>query len=365
MQEQRILIVGGYGIVGKDVVKILSKHPDFKIYIAGRNIEKAQIAAAANKCDWKYIDVNDNTSIKEALKNINIVVNCFIGMDKINVSVAEIVAETGKKYIDVAGVPLEHQYKIKELDQKAKNSGALLITGFGVNPGIVGILINHHAKLLSDIEKTEVFFTMGSNFNDISVLSLTGIGDLMQIPPQVWKKNNWIDPEDSFKKQYIGSPFNKRLYFGPGAITPDIKRMKSLDKINRIEFWSGIESLWASMILFYGVKKGKTKTKEKATLLLKRLKRIGNRKKYKSDTNLTIRSWGIKGQTQSKAETSFYCTEVFATALAPSIGCSLIYEGKIDTSGAFYATEVVNPSDFVEKLENSNINFNESLEIIE
>ncbi|MEA3497236.1 MAG: saccharopine dehydrogenase NADP-binding domain-containing protein, partial [Bacteroidota bacterium] len=359
MEKLSVLIIGGYGIVGMEAVKILSALPQFKIFVAGRNVEKAQKVATTYNCDWKYIDVDERASIEVALKDIDIVLNCFISMDKVNVSVAEIVATTGKKYIDVAGLPLEHQYKIKELHEKAKSTGALLITAFGVNPGIAGILLKYHADLLVEVDKTEILFTMGANFDEISLLSLIGIGDLMLIPPKIWKNNELIAPDKSSKKEFIGEPFNKKMYFSSGVITPDISAMEVMHKIKTVEFWSAIERFWISIVLYFSIKRGKTKTKEKASLLLKRLKRIGSKKKYHTETNITVKSFAIKDGKKSTIETSFYCTEVFATALAPSIACSLIYEGGINTTGAFYATEVVNSKDFVSKLKDSNIHFNE------
>ena len=105
--------------------------------------------------------------------------------------------------------------------------------------------------------------------------------------------------------------------------------------------------------------KSRSNTKAITSLLLKRLKKIGSKKKYHAETNITLKSFAINDGKKSTIETSFYCTEVFATALAPSIGCSLIYEGRINTTGAFYATEIVNSKDFVNRLKDSNIHFNE------
>jgi saccharopine dehydrogenase-like NADP-dependent oxidoreductase len=361
MKEVNILVVGGYGIVGKDVVKLLSAKPQIKVFVGGRNADKAKEVANAYNCEWKNIDVQEKTSVEEAIKDIDIVVNCFISTDTVNISVAEIVVNTGKKYLDVAGVPLEHQYKIKELDAKAKSTGALLITGFGLNPGIAGILLQHHARLLSKVETSEIFFTMGANFDDISLLSLIGIGDLMLIPPKVYFNGAWVSPKKSSNNKHINTPFNKKIYFSPGAITPDLIDIPKSYDIKHIAFWSGIESLWMSMILYFGVKLGRTKTQEKASKLLKRLKKLGSKKKYHDDTNLTVISTGLKNEKQAKIETSFYCSEVYAPALAPVLGCSLIWEGKMEKTGAYYATEIVNANDFIVKLKESNINFTEDL----
>jgi len=357
--NNNILIIGGYGIVGTEVVKLLSKTQQFNIYIAGRNTGKAQKAASEYNCNWRYIDVNQRASIDDALQNIDIVVNCFIGPGTPNVAVAEKVVETGIKYIDVAGSPAGHLSQIKQLDVKAKQSGALLITACGVNPGIAGILLKHHFGILDATFKSEVLFTMGADFNDISTLSLMGMGELMLLPPQVWHNNALVKPPKISKKENVGKPFSKKVFFSAGNISDDIIAIADKGKTSSIEFWSGIESFWISTILYFSVKWGKTKTKEKAARLLSRLQKMGNKKKFHSEINITVKSVGIQNNRTTELESSFYCTEVFATALAPVIVCSLIQDNKIEASGAYYATEIVNPQFFVDEMKKGGVNFEE------
>lgn len=361
MKTKEILIIGGYGKVGCEVAKMLSVNSQLRIYIAGRNLEKANKVAANLHCESRFIDVTDKQIIEEALIGIDIIINCFISTNSIDSHIPEIVAKTGLKYIDVAGVPEKHLQKIKTLNDNAKKSGALLLTACGVNPGIVGIIIKHHTELLTEVKKTEVLFTMGSKFNDISVLSLMGIGDLMLMSPRIWKNDTLGLPERNSLKTFIGKPFTKNIFFSPAAITPDIIEILNCHRIESMKFWSGMESLWTSIFLYFSVKMGKTKTKEKSAKLLSRLKKMGSKKKYHSDTNLTIKSIGIKNNQTTNIESSFYCTEVFATALAPVITCLLMCNGKLNATGAYYALEVINPDDFISELSNSNIHFKEDI----
>ena len=64
MTHYCVLIIGGYGAFGARLAHILDASPQFKILIAGRNIEKAQglietlqvpAAAAADKMTWQEL----------------------------------------------------------------------------------------------------------------------------------------------------------------------------------------------------------------------------------------------------------------------------------------------------------------------
>lgn len=357
----RILVIGGYGAVGLEVVKLLLNHAEYDVCIAGHNAEKAEEAASIFHCDWTYIDVAQQVSIEQALNDIDIVINCFIPIDGIELGVIERVVKKGLMYIDVAGVPELHLNTIKALDSQAKASGALLITACGVNPGIVGILIKHHAQQVDEVYQSDVYFTMGAYFNEISTLSLMGMGKMIGQSSQLIEDNMVRNIASKRMKIFVGEPFNKQIYFNASAISMDVIEGIDTDKIQSMTFWSGVESLWISVLLYFGVKIGKTNTPNKASRFLKWLQKKGNKPTYHSCIKVTVRSSGREKGLVRELESSLYGSEVLATAMAPVIMCTLIRSNHKTLSGAYFASELVNPDQFIVELKRHDIHFEETL----
>lgn len=355
----KTLIIGGYGFVGFEVAKILSTNSGIKVYISGRNKTKAEQKASEIGVSWKYIDISDKDSIRNALDGIDVVVNCYNDINSANIIVAEMACDLGIKYLDVAGIPMDHLKSIKALHQKAIDNNALLMTGIGLNPGMVGVVLKNHCDSFDEILDSEVFFTLGSDMEDMSVLSIRGMSMMMSLPPKFWNGKEWIKPMKSSVKSFVGDPINRDIYFGPGLITPDIESITDNYKIESIKIWSGVESLYQSIVMLIGIKLGFASSDKKASKLLKYLKSIGSNKKFHLESHILVNSTGFKDGKKIAKNTSFYCSEVFATALAISLVCIQLSEGIYQMSGAFYPTDIIDHIDFIKKLESSNINFKE------
>ncbi len=98
MKHRNILVIGGYGSVGFEVVKLLSDMAEFNVFVAGRDTEKAKKVASIFHCKWKYVDVTKQTSIDDALEGVDTIINCFVSIDRTDVSVAESSVSTRLKY---------------------------------------------------------------------------------------------------------------------------------------------------------------------------------------------------------------------------------------------------------------------------
>jgi saccharopine dehydrogenase-like NADP-dependent oxidoreductase len=354
---KKILLIGGYGKVGSEAAGLLSSITDIRLTIGGRNIEKAKALASKLNADAVYVDTDNILSVEEAVRDTDIVINCFIDIDKVNTDVAKIACKLGKIYIDPAGVPNEHLYAIKALHDEAVAGNALLVTGLGVNPGIIGILLQNHASRFDEVPESEVFFTLGSDFEDISVLSLRGVGKMTSVAPKMIVNGNFVKPLKASKKQYIESPFNKQIFFGASAFTPDIEKISELTKIKQVSIWSGVERFLQSMVFIMGIKLGYTKSDKKAEKFLKFLKYLGRNKKYSPELNLTILTKGITAGKSYLRTSSFSCTEVKATAIAPVVFCKQLIENESSRKGAYYPVEIINSEDFINRLSNADIHF--------
>lgn len=160
----RVIVLGGCGVVGSVVVDILNKSPDFsKVYIGDINTDKGNRMALemGEKVDYKKVDANDKTSIKKAIKDMDLVVNCIGPFYKFEKAILTTVIEEKINYVDVCD-DTGATYEALELDDAAKEAGITVLLGMGSSPGITNVLAAYAANnLLEECESIDMYHIHG------------------------------------------------------------------------------------------------------------------------------------------------------------------------------------------------------------
>lgn len=356
MEKKRVLIVGGYGTVGNLISEILSRDERILLTISGRNQMKAKELAERFGAEWITIDLTDIQSISSALVNIDIVINCFSGpFTNFHLVLPELASKRGIHYLDVAG-SYEYAERFLKLNDQAAENKSILVTALGANPGIPGIMVMNARHEFDEIDSCRIYFVIGSTFDGISVSSLKELKHMFDVKPLVWDKSQWSDASTKSIKEYMGKPFEKEIYMGL-SLTRDLLAIPGLLQTNHISFWSGSQSTIQGLVMLIGLKIGMTRNDRLAQLLLKLLKKTGEGKNAVADVLIKVVITGIKDGIEHKKGYEMYCDENYATAIAPSIICQQIVEGKIAKFGAFVPPEVVPAKDFIDRLDKFKINF--------
>jgi len=355
MEKERVLIVGGYGTVGTVVSEILSKNEHIIPVIAGRNEAKAKELAGKLNAEWRTVDINKEDSILTAFENVNIVINCFSGpFTNSPLQLAELCAKHGIHYLDVAG-SYEFAERVLTLNEIAKKNKSTLITALGANPGLPGIALMSAKKDFDEMDSGRIVFVLGAGFKGISVSSLQELKYMFDVKPLVWEKTQWITPKVISIKEYVGKPFEQKVYLGV-SLTRDILVIPELTGLKELSFWSGSQSTIQGLALILGLKYGFAKNEKRAKMLLKFLMKLGQ-KNATGDTLLSITINGKKNGEKKKRIIEIYCEENYATAIAPALVCQQIVEKKITEHGAFVAPQVVPSIDFMERLKKYPVNY--------
>jgi len=154
--KQDILIVGGYGAVGKHVVMELIKTCPEKLIIAGRNIGKAEnfVKTTGHSLRTMELDVYDLHQLAKSLTTVQSVVMC-LGLT--DTKFAEACIDNGVNYIDISASN-EIPSQIKLLERKAIQNGVTCILGVGIAPGLSTLLAK---KVTDEMEQvTQLDFTL-------------------------------------------------------------------------------------------------------------------------------------------------------------------------------------------------------------
>jgi saccharopine dehydrogenase-like NADP-dependent oxidoreductase len=142
-----ILIIGGYGEVGRRLTAILGD----RAIVGGRNPERAQAVRA------RRVDVDDPASIDEALRGASVVVACVRQREP---HLLQAAVRNGIGYTSIAPPWLEPR-ELEPLHREAEHSGARIILATGIEPGISSVLARIGADRLGDVDTVETGLLLG------------------------------------------------------------------------------------------------------------------------------------------------------------------------------------------------------------
>ncbi len=146
----KVLILGA-GLVGGPMAIDLAKDSEFNITIADINNDSLDKIGAENKISTIQKDLSDSKSIKEIVKDFDIVLNAVPGFMGYNTLKA--IIESSKDVVDIAFFP-EDPFTLDEL---AKKYNVTAIMDCGVAPGMSNVLIGYIDHLLDKTETALIY----------------------------------------------------------------------------------------------------------------------------------------------------------------------------------------------------------------
>ncbi|MFZ3166940.1 MAG: saccharopine dehydrogenase C-terminal domain-containing protein [Candidatus Methanoperedens sp.] len=154
----KIVVLGGYGEMGR--ITVIDLFETFKgtIVVAGRNEDKAKAFAESfksNNIEWAGADADDPQKLIGLLRGSDVVINATQYTTNLQVMEAALSAETN--YVDLGG--LFHMTKKQlKLNNSFMKKGKLAVAGCGATPGITNIMAAYGSGLLDTIDSINVQF---------------------------------------------------------------------------------------------------------------------------------------------------------------------------------------------------------------
>ena len=207
-----LLIVGGYGVVGRRVAALLA--PDYPgcVVVAGRRLKAAQAAASAIGfgAQARYIDVNSRDSVAQALQGVAVVVSCA---DQRESHLLNACADGGLAYTDITP-HLAFRNDVDAIDHQADRSGAHILFGAGIAPGIANMMATwlvRHLGAVHSIETT-VLLSVGDEYGASSTSFLT---ETLTRPFRIWDSGIYrtVMPFTEPKRVSFSAPIGTRMAY--------------------------------------------------------------------------------------------------------------------------------------------------------
>lgn len=154
-----VLVVGGYGEVGRNVARRLASFLPGRVVVAGRNLGRAQAFAEelGRGASARAVDTGAAAPALD-LSNLSTVVMC---VDQADTGLVERCLLERVDYVDVTA----HQPSIdaiERLDHLACARQSTAVLSVGLCPGVTNLLAAHAARAFDTLSKIDIFLMIGS-----------------------------------------------------------------------------------------------------------------------------------------------------------------------------------------------------------
>jgi saccharopine dehydrogenase-like NADP-dependent oxidoreductase len=168
LEDNDLLITGGYGTVGRRVAADLAPDYPGRFVVAGRSAAKAgQLAAELGYgVRGRRIDVGDPASVEAALEGVGVVMNCI---DQPEPHLLRAAIARGLAYTDITP-HLMTRRPTEAMKAEAARTGARIVLGAGLAPGISSLLARMGADHVGAVEGVEsnVLLSAGDTYGPAS-----------------------------------------------------------------------------------------------------------------------------------------------------------------------------------------------------
>ncbi len=189
MMLKRVLVLGGYGNFGTRICRALARDGDCELYIAGRQLAKAQelaheLGAMAVVLDHQAADFGERlATIKpDVLIHTS---GPFQGQDY---HIARACIDVGSHYIDIAD-GRAYVRDICQLDAAAQQAGVLVVSGASSLPALSSAVVDQYLADFSRLDSIEHGISAGAKPPGIATMA--GVMSYVGKPFWRWQNNKW------------------------------------------------------------------------------------------------------------------------------------------------------------------------------
>lgn len=202
IMRKRIMILGGYGGVGKVMSRNLLIHTDSDITISGHDNEKAEQFASILRTEFPnrqilscYADANQKTSLIEVFKKVDLVIITTTTPDFIDI-IAEAAIESETDMIDIL-VRGDVVDKLEKYRESIIANKRIFITQAGFHPGLPAPIIKYASNKFDTYKSANIVMVMNSLFekpeSTYEIIHEVGEGNAKILKDGEWRKATYKD----------------------------------------------------------------------------------------------------------------------------------------------------------------------------
>ena len=368
-----ILVIGGYGNAGGEIVKLLLVHfSDLEIVIAGRNEKRARQCADAfqtsfpgSKARAARLDIQDADQLLGLLAEADFVINAS-GTPQLTEPFIQALLQTGKDALDTQlATSAKHQI-LQKYAAQIKAAGICYITDGGFHPGVPGALVRYASLKMEQLEKANIFSSMKIDWKRINLSAETWeefLGEFADYRSDYFLHGKWkrAGSTDYFPHDF-GRPFGKQ-YCMPMHL-PEMESLpRELPDLQETGFFVGGFNpltdyfiLPVVMLMLKFLPKGYWR-------YAARLLRWGiNQTKPPYGITLAADCTGRDANTKKEGTITLFHEDGYVMTAAPVVACLAQYFGRGQRMpGLWLQADFVEPVDFMNRLKSLGISVEEKI----
>ncbi len=216
MNNNTILITGGYGNTGSKIARLLMKYTSAEIIIGGRDLKKSKQLASQLNQEFKCVrakgisvDVANLHSLIDAFMHCKLVIvassTSEYTMNLVNASI-----KSGVDYIDLQ-ISKKKLRTLKSMEGDIAKGNRYVITDGGFHPGLPAAIVRYAAQYFDELEIANVYSFINLNwskyeFSESTVAEM--IKEIRSFDMSVYKNSKWR------RLKFIGKSGYRKVYFG-------------------------------------------------------------------------------------------------------------------------------------------------------
>ncbi len=188
---KHIIVFGGAGTMGSEVVRQLINRTDARITVADASTKALNRLAAelGDRIEATTIDVSDFAGLVQLMKRADVAVSTVgpfykYGSELIKASIA-----AGVDFVDIDD-DFDATAESLSLDEQAKRAGITAIIGMGASPGVTNIIAKYGADKLDAVKEIRIFWAE-SAIDPTGPAALTHWFHIISGEIPVFKDGNW------------------------------------------------------------------------------------------------------------------------------------------------------------------------------
>ena len=203
-----MLILGGYGGVGRSLSRLILKETNVNLIIAGRRKAKAdEFTGILNKeydgdrVSARYADASKFGSLAEAFPGTDMVIVTASATEYIE-DIARAALGAGCDYLDIL-VRQKNVSILRRLAPDIKKTGRLFITQAGFHPGLPAVFIRQAASYFDDYQKAVIGMVMNARFERPESTHEI-IHEIGEASVEIYKEGKWqkADYKDAIEMDF-------------------------------------------------------------------------------------------------------------------------------------------------------------------
>ncbi|MCE5171600.1 saccharopine dehydrogenase NADP-binding domain-containing protein [Paenibacillus profundus] len=156
--KDNIVVVGGYGHVGKMICKELGDLYPGKVYAAGRNVERAEQFCRSTSGKVKPLKLNvQEAADPNMLARAKLVIMC---LDQSDTAFVRSCFNSGTHYVDVSA-NRAFLAQVEQRQEEAAANGATAILSVGLAPGLTNLMALQAQQLMDETKSIDISIMLG------------------------------------------------------------------------------------------------------------------------------------------------------------------------------------------------------------